>query len=142
MLSEKQMALATRCLWSLQESTLDIGGLLLTFVDGLTVTSTLDGGDSTQRLAAVATTMFLLGEEASELWGRGESLEMYITLRDEDDPRILRTVYMCPVGYQAVMVAVIDVEHVAPPLKAHLHRAATYLQAVLDGATPSLPLWD
>ncbi|MCA9915501.1 MAG: hypothetical protein KC496_19240, partial [Anaerolineae bacterium] len=57
----QQLSLATRCLWSLQEASPMIDGLLLTDVSGLAITSTLSDPDSIQRLAALSAATFLLG---------------------------------------------------------------------------------
>jgi predicted regulator of Ras-like GTPase activity (Roadblock/LC7/MglB family) len=58
LLDQQQMALATQCLWSLQETAPEIEGLLFTHVDGLTLTTTLPGSEKTERLAAVSTALF------------------------------------------------------------------------------------
>lgn len=141
--SKTQTALATRCLWALQEAATDVEGLLLAHVDGLTLTSTLDGSESTQRLAAIATAMFLLGEQASEAWGRGESTEVTVRLLKDDAPeREYRFVYMKPVGYQAVLVAVCKSSHYLDSIKGYLNEAAVYLERVLDGQRPAPPKWN
>lgn len=141
--SKTQTALATRCLWALQEAAMDIEGLLLAHVDGLTLTSTLEGNESTQRLAAIATAMFLLGEQASEAWGRGESTEVTVRLlKDNTDEREYRFVYMKPVGYQAVLVAVCKSSQYLDAIKAYLNEAAVYLERVLDGQRPTAPQWN
>jgi len=142
----KKTELATRCLWSLQEAEIDIDGLLLTNVDGLTLTSTLDGSDRTERLAAISTAMFLLGEQTSEAWGSGESMEVFLTLQPEDpnnpdDAEDRRHVYMKPVGYHAVLVAICRSESLASPVHRQLNRAAAYLTMVLAGSNPPLPRW-
>jgi predicted regulator of Ras-like GTPase activity (Roadblock/LC7/MglB family) len=134
-----RIELATRCLWSLQEFSLEIEGLMLTNVDGLTVTTTLPGDDSAQRLAAVATTMFLLGEDMTQAWGSGESTELFVKLLDEEEKT--RYVYMVPVGFRAVLVAIVQMKWLAPEVYRDLRKAADYLDSVLDGETPPMPLW-
>lgn len=134
-----RIELATRCLWSLQEVSLQVEGLLLTSVDGLTLTSTMQGDDSSQRLAAVATTMFLLGEDMTQAWGSGESTELFVKLLD--DRGKTRYVYMIPVGFRAVLVAIVQMKWLAPELYRDLRKAAHYLDSVLDGETPPTPQW-
>ncbi len=134
-----RIELATRCLWSLQEVSLECEGLLLTSVDGLTLTTTLPGDDSAQRLAAVATTMFLLGEDMTQAWGSGESTELFVKLMDEQGKT--RYVYMIPVGFRAVLVAIVQMKWLAPELYRDLRKAAQYLDSVLDGETPPTPQW-
>lgn len=134
-----RIELATRCLWSLQEVCLQVEGLMLTSVDGLTLTTTLYGDDQAQRLAAVATTMFLLGEDMTQAWGSGESTELFVKLLDEDQKT--RYVYMIPVGYRAVLVAIVQMKWLAPEVYRDLRKAAEYLDSVLDGETPPAPHW-
>lgn len=145
MQNERGTALATQCLWSLQEAATEIEGLLLTHVDGLTWTTTFDGDDSTQRLAAVSTAMFLLGEEASEAWGQGESMEVFLKLstddRDTDSQSVVRHVLMRPVGYDAILVMVCRVEKLPPEIHEFLDKAEAYLVDVLMGENPPLPIW-
>lgn len=140
-LDERKMALATRCLWSLQESELDIEGLLLTHIDGLTVTSTLQGNDSIQRLAATTTTMFLLSEQASEAWGSGESMELLITLQPDDAAEAPRHVYMKPVGYAGVLVGICKAGKSLTSIIEKLERATHYLDMVISGSIPPMPDW-
>lgn len=138
-------ALATQCLWSLQEADTAIEGLLLSHVDGLTLTSTMSGGDSTQRLAATSTAMFLLAERASNSWGRGESTEVYLKLKQDDDDDAdtkINHVFMRPIGYQAVLIAVCNSESKAGLIHLYLNRAANYLEAVINGEAPEMPVWD
>ena len=145
--NERRTALATQCLWSLQESATQIEGLLLTHIDGLTWTTTLQGDDSTQRLAAVATAMFLLGEEASESWGQGESLEVALKLSSDDSPDdeigqpVIRNVLMRPVGYDAILVMVCRVDDLTPNFYDLMDKAEQYLEGILLGENPPLPLW-
>lgn len=145
--SEKSTALATQCLWSLQEATIEIEGLLLTHIDGLAWTTTLDGDDSTQRLAAVSTAMFLLGEEASETWGTGQSREVLLKLSTQDrehksdvDP-VIRYVLMRPVGLDAILVMVCRTDHLSQRFYDLMNKAEGYLSAVLLGDDPPLPIW-
>ena len=142
-LNEKRTALATQCLWSLQESSTEIEGLILSQIDGLAWTTTLQGDDSTQRIAAISTAMFLLGEETSEAWGSGESMEVYVKL--SPDSRMndgVRYVVMRPIGYDAVLIAVCRTETLPQHLRTSLDKAISYVQAVIQGDEPVLPVWD
>jgi predicted regulator of Ras-like GTPase activity (Roadblock/LC7/MglB family) len=143
MRNEEDTALATQCLWSLQESIMEIEGLLLTLIDGLTWTTTLLGDESTQRLAAVSTAMFLLGEEASEAWGRGESMEVFLKLsNDEGEEPIVRHVLMRPVGIEAVLVVVCRTKHLPAQMEATLDKATAYLSSLMAGENPARPIWE
>jgi predicted regulator of Ras-like GTPase activity (Roadblock/LC7/MglB family) len=144
-LDERQTALATRCLWSLQESNLAIDGLLLLHVRGTTLTSTMQHNESTQRLAAVATAMFLLGEHTSEAWGNGESIEIQVRVQFDNSPNsiaTMRNVTMKPVGPWAVLLAVHRnlIEQVT--LDENLNQAARFLQAVLDNQPLPPLIWN
>lgn len=142
-LDERRTALATQCLWSLQESSTEIEGLLLAQIDGLAWTTTLEGDDSTQRLAAVSTAMFLLGEEASEAWGSGESMEVYVKLSPDNVINSdVRYVVMRPIGYEAVLIAVCRTEKLPQHIRASFDKAVSYIQAVIQGDEPVLPVWD
>ncbi|MGB1285303.1 MAG: roadblock/LC7 domain-containing protein [Aggregatilineales bacterium] len=136
-LNEEAMALATQCLWSLQEAAPEIEGLLLTDVDGLTLTATMDGGDSMQRLAAISTTLFLLSEHTAEAWGQGESMEVHVTLSVEGKKRL---VSVRPVGITALLTGVLVSDSRRELVNADLDLATIYLQAVLAGDTPPLPV--
>jgi len=143
MQNEEDTALATQCLWSLQEAIMEIEGLLLTLIDGLTWTTTLQGDESTQRLAAVSTAMFLLGEEASEAWGRGESMEVFLKLsNDEGEEPIVRHVLMRPVGLEAVLVVVCRTKHLPAQMESILDKATTYLGSLMAGENPAKPIWE
>ena len=143
MKNEEDTALATQCLWSLQETVMEIEGLLLTLIDGLTWTTTLQGDESTQRLAAVSTAMFLLGEEASEAWGRGESMEVFLKLsNDEGEEPIVRHVLMRPVGLEAVLVVVCRTKHLPAEMESILDKATAYLGALMEGQDPDWPVWE
>lgn len=142
-LDERRTALATQCLWSLQESSTEIEGLLLAQIDGLAWTTTLQGDDSTQRLAAVSTAMFLLGEEASDAWGSGESMEVYVKLSPESSlDSDVRYVVMRPIGYEAVLITVCKSEKLPQHIRGSLDKAVAYLQAVIEGDSPIMPIWD
>lgn len=141
-LSERKTALATRCLWALQEAELDLEGSLLTHIDGLTLTSTLTGNDSTQRIAAIAATMFLLGEQASEAWGSGESTELLVTLQPDSSDNLARHVYMKPVGDSAILIGICKAGRSIHRITNKLERAAVYLDMVLRGSNPPLPDWN
>lgn len=142
-LDERRTALATQCLWSLQESSTEIEGLLLAQIDGLAWTTTLQGDDSTQRLAAVSTAMFLLGEEASDAWGSGESMEVYVKLSPEDAFNTdVRYVVMRPIGYEAVLITVCKSDKLPQHIRGSLDKAVSYIQSVIEGDEPVLPVWD
>lgn len=137
-LNDTGVALATQCLWSLQEAAPEIEGLLFTHVDGLTITTTLPGSESTQRLAAVATTLFLLGEHTAEAWGSGEALEVQLGFTDKQAVR--RYVTIKPVSYRAILVALHRRTERHALIKGDLDLAATYLLALLVGDMPPLPV--
>lgn len=139
MLDEYQLELATRCLWSLQEAVLEVEGLLLSHVDGLTLTSTLEGDESTERFAAIATTMFLLGEEMSESWGKGESSELFIKFTHANEES--RYIYMQPIGIRAVLVVICRVPDLSARLRRDLQTAVNYLEAVINDEAPPALLW-
>ncbi len=143
--TEYQIARATRCLWSLQEFDAGIEGLLLTGINGVTITTTMPATDSTQRVAAIATTMFLLGEEASSAWGDDESTEMVIKLSPDDTNRAVARgghyVYMKPVGAEAVLVTVCSRNHLQGPMNANMDKAAHFLQALANNANEPSPRW-
>lgn len=142
MLNSKVIELATQCLWSLQEAAPEIEGLLLSDVDGLTMTSTMDGGNAMQRLSAVSTTLFLLSEHTAEAWGQGESMQVKLNLSAEDGSKKQRMVSVRPVGHRAVLTAVHITTARQNLIETDLDLAATYIQAVLAGDTPPLPvLW-
>lgn len=136
MLSEKQLALATRALWSLQEAAISIDGLLLAQTSGLTITSTMQGDDSTQRIAAVSATLFRLCEFASDLWSRGEAQEISLKLRDNNQ---LTHIMMLPVGWQAMLMVIANQN--TAQLWLQLREAAAYLDEVLTGHSPLIPDW-
>lgn len=144
--SERRTALATQCLWSLQEAATEIEGLLLTHVDGLTWTTTLQGDESTQRLAAVSTAMFLLGEEASESWGQGESKEVFLKLSMKDhltgEESVIRYVLMRPIGYDAILVMVCRTDKLSQKFYDLMGKAEIYLEGVLLGDDPPMPIWE
>ncbi|QPC85066.1 hypothetical protein G4Y79_12075 [Phototrophicus methaneseepsis] len=137
MFNERQSALATRCLWSLQESNLAIDGILLLHVRGTTLCTTLPQNGSTQRLAAVSTAMFLLGEHTSEAWGNGESLEIQvrIQLSNENNATSMRNVTMKPVGPWAVLLTVHRDLIQQVTLSQDMDQAARFLEAVINEDT-------
>ena len=146
MIDERRTELLTRCLWSLQEASAAVEGVLLSHVDGLTLTSTLSGDESTQRLAAISTALFLLSEQASLAWKRGESREVFLKLqqgtpRSEADRPQVRYVYIRPVGYDAILVVVCRRDGMPDEFQRYLNKAVRYLDDVLDGGTPALPRW-
>ena len=142
---ERRTALATQCLWSLQEAATEIEGLLLTGIDGLAWTTTLQGDESTQRLAAVSTAMFLLGEEASESWGTGESREVFLKLsttdRDSDEIAVIRYVLMRPIGSEAILIMVCRSDKLTPKFYDLMGKAEIFLEDVMQGEDPPLPIW-
>ena len=146
MIDERRTELLTRCLWLLQEASPAVEGLLLSHIDGLTLTSTLPGDESTQRLAAIATAMFLLSEQASLAWKRGVSREVFLKLRlgtpqhEADRPEI-RHVYIRPVGFEAILVVVCRQNDISQMFQPYLDKVVRYLDDVLDGGTPTLPRW-
>ncbi|MGB7341907.1 MAG: hypothetical protein WBC91_23620 [Phototrophicaceae bacterium] len=145
--SEHRTALATQCLWSLQEAVIEIEGLLLTHIEGLTWTTTLRGDDSTERLAAVSTAMFLLGDETNELWGHGESQEVLLKLstqdrdKNPDNDDTIRHVLMRPIGEDAILVMVCRVDHLTDRFYTLMSLAQQYLEDMLLGNDPPLPIW-
>jgi len=144
MLNAEQISLATRLLWSLQEAAIEIEGLLLTHVRGMPITSTLPNNESTQRLAAIITAMFLLSEHTSEAWGSGESMEVQVRLTRADSPygSGMRWVSMKPVGDDGVLMAIHTGSARSAQINADLDLAAIYLASVLSGETPvSVPRW-
>ena len=141
MLNERRIALATGLLWSLQESTTAVEGVLLAHIDGLTLTSTMEGDDSMQRLAALSSTMLLLCEKVSGSWGGGDSVSVTIKLKPDAsaDSALapVRHIYMHPVGQLAVLVTVCRTDSLPQSFHHYLDRASDYLQAMLEGETPS-----
>lgn len=135
----QQTSLATQCLWSLQESSLLIEGLVLCLSDGLVMTSTFIGDEATQRLGAVATAMMLLSERATLLWGRGELAEVVLKLKDDDEHY---RVHLHPVGGSAVLISVLKDQRFSLELHNNLQRATEYIEAVLLGESPEWPHWD
>lgn len=137
-LDAQGISLATGCLWSLQEAAPEIEALLFSRVDGLTLTSTLDGSEATERLAAVATALFLLGEQATEVWRRGEAMEVQMCITRASGA--VRYVTIKPVGHQAILTAMHTMNHRYQLIKADLDLAALYLRALLAGDTPPYPV--
>lgn len=140
-MSDQQTARATRCLWSLQEHHTDVVGLLLTHIDGLTLTSTLPGSERTERIAAVATAMFLLGEDASDSWGSGDTMEMVVKISPAPDEDTGHYVTMKPIGTQAILVAVCRTKLLTGVLDANLDKAVQYIASVVNGNRETLPRW-
>lgn len=132
------LALATSCLWSLQEAAPEVEALLFTHVDGLTLTATLDGGERTQRLAAVSTALFLLSEHTAEAWGSGEAMEVQMRLTSAAGQ--VRHITIIPVGHSAILTALHSLTPRFGLIKADLELAAIYLKALLAGDTPPLPV--
>jgi predicted regulator of Ras-like GTPase activity (Roadblock/LC7/MglB family) len=146
MIDERRTELLTRCLWSLQEASAAVEGLLLTHVDGITLTSTMQGDETTQRLAAIASALYLLSEQACLSWKRGASSEVILQLangkpKHEADRPEVRYVYMRPVGEDGILVVVCRRDDMPDDFQRYLDKAVWYLNAVLDGGTPNLPRW-
>ena len=118
---------------------MEIEGLLLTYVDGLTLTSTFEGNDSTQRLAAASTAMFLLSEQTSAAWGSGESMEVALRLKPTRAKRYPRYVSLKPVGVHAVLIGVYRINQRVNLINADLNTAAAYLDALMRGENPTMP---
>ena len=145
-IDQRRTELLTRCLWSLQESTTAIEGLLLTNVDGLMLTSTFYGDESTQRLAATSTAMYLLSEQTSRASKHGESTEVFLKLSNtktdnDGEQATSRYVYIRPVGLDAVLVVVCRSDELPENFSRYINKAVRYLDMVLDGDTPLLPRW-
>lgn len=146
MIDERRTELLTRCLWSLQEASTAVEGLLLSHVDGLLLTSTFYGDESTQRLAATTTAMYLLSEQVSITSKYGESSEVFLKLSDgkprhEADIPAVRYVYIRPVGVDAILAVLCRRDEMPEDFSRYLLRAVRYLDMVMDGGTPTLPHW-
>lgn len=139
--SDEKTARATECLWSLQEASMEIDALLLVTTDGIIWTATLDGGERTQRLAAVSSTMFLLGDEASTSWGNGEMTEVCLRLTPESADTPARYVLMRPVNWNTILILVCSTPHPSEQIYALMSEAKDYLTAVLRDEDPDLPRW-
>lgn len=104
-LTDRQLTLATRCLWLMQENHYCIDGLLLVKTSGLIITTTLKSSASTQRLAAVSATLFRLADEASESWGSGIADEIHLIFSEDDEN--VSSVQLYPVGEKVVLLAIL-----------------------------------
>lgn len=140
-LDTRGIARATRCLWSLQEAMTEIEGLLITQADGITITSTLRGVDSIQRLSAVANTLFMLSEDVSEQWGRGQALEVRMRIKPPDDTKTDYFVSIKPLTDSAVLTAVYVVNENETTVDMNVDLATDYLIALLDGDNPTPVNW-
>lgn len=136
MLDTRGIARATRCLWSLQEAVTEIEGLLITRADGITVTSTLRGVDSIQRLSAVTNTLFMLGEDVSNQWGRGQALEVRMRIKSKTDDDSTYFVSIKPIDDATVLTAVYLVTDNHAKVDANIDLATQYLGNLLDGNNP------
>jgi len=135
-----QVALATRCLWSLQEAAPEVEGLIVADISGIPITSTLSGAERTQRLSALSAALFLLGEHAAELWGQGATETIQLVIRDDEDQNT-RYVIFKPIGEQGVLVVV----HRAMPsrfseIEIDVMLVTQYLDALLSGEEDLPPL--
>lgn len=141
LLDTRGIARATRCLWSLQEAMTEIEGLLITQADGITITSTLRGVDSIQRLSAVTNTLFMLSEDVSETWGRGPALEVRMRIKNPDEHQPDYFVSIKPLNEWAVLTAVFVVNENQAQVDMNVDLATDYLIALLDGDNPTPVHW-
>lgn len=140
-LDTRGIARATRCLWSLQEAMTEIEGLLITQADGITVTSTLRGVDSIQRLSAVTNTLFMLSEDVSEQWGRGQALEVRMRIKPPNNTQEDYFVSIKPLSGTAVLTAVYIVNENENTVDLNVDLATDYLIALLEGDNPTDINW-
>ncbi len=140
-LDTRGIARATRCLWSLQEAMTEIEGLLITQADGITVTSTLRGVDSIQRLSAVTNTLFMLSEDVSEQWGRGQALEVRMRIKPPNNKQKDYFVSIKPLSGTAVLTAVYIVNENENTVDLNIDLATDYLMALLEGDNPTDINW-
>ncbi len=138
MFDTRRIAKATRCLWSLQEVVSEIEGLLITHSDGITLTSTLRNVDSIQRLSAVSNTLFMLCEDVSDTWGRGQASEVRLRIvsEDEDDHPVHYYVSLKPVSSDDVLVALYRANDNIQLIDADIDLAVDYLSQLLNGDDP------
>lgn len=141
LLDTRGIARATRCLWSLQESMTEIEGLLVSQSDGITLTSTLRGVDSIQRLSAVTNTLFMLGEDVSATWGRGEALEVRMRIKPTEQDKPDYFVSIKPLSHSAVLTAVYIINDKIAIVDSNIDIATDYLISLLDGDNPSPANW-
>ena len=141
LLDIRGIARATRCLWSLQEAMTEIEGLLITQADGITITSTLRGIDSIQRLSAVTNTLFMLGEDVSQTWGQGQALEVRMRIKHPDKAKPEYFVSIKPLNDSAVLTAVFVVNENHSKVDMNVELATDYLIALLDGDNPTPVNW-
>lgn len=141
LLDIRGIARATRCLWSLQEAMTEIEGLLVTQADGITITSTLRGVDSIQRLSAVTNTLFMLSEDVSEQWGRGHALEVRMRIKNPNINKPEYFVSIKPLTESAVLTAVFVVNDNQSKVDMNVDLATDYLIALLEGDNPTPINW-
>jgi predicted regulator of Ras-like GTPase activity (Roadblock/LC7/MglB family) len=141
LLDTRGIARATRCLWSLQEAMTEIEGLLVTQADGITITSTLRGVDSIQRLSAVTNTLFMLSEDVSEQWGRGHALEVRMRIKNPNASKPEYCVSIKPLTQSAVLTAVFVVNDNQSKVDMNIDLATDYLIALLEGDNPTPINW-
>ncbi|RMG85526.1 MAG: roadblock/LC7 domain-containing protein [Chloroflexi bacterium] len=139
MLNAHQVALATRCLWGLQESTTTIEGVVLVGTNGIAITATLNNIDQIQRLSALSAALFLLGEQTSETAGRGVADEVQIQIRKGNNQLLLAD--FRPIGLQAVLVTLHQGSPEHPTLEINIVLAVNYLGALLRGEELQPPHW-
>lgn len=141
MLNGRELALATRCLWGLQEAAPEVVCVLLSGLDGLGVASTMPEGARSQRLAAAGTALFMLGEYAAEIWRRGqvEEVQVRVAPRREGDTPLYA--HLRPVAGTAVLLVAHSFEYGRFQLvQSNIDLAAAYLTALATDQTalPSL----
>jgi len=141
LLDTRGIARATRCLWSLQEAMTEIEGLLVTQADGITITSTLRGVDSIQRLSAVTNTLFMLSEDVSEQWGRGQALEVRMRIKHPNTHKPEYFVSIKPLSESAVLTAVFIVNDNQSKVDMNVDLATDYLIALFEGDNPTPINW-
>lgn len=136
MIGKQQTAYATRCLWSLQEASPEIEGVILTFTTGLVLTSTFTGDDRTQRLAAISTTLYLLSAQATSAWAVGDSVEVSLHISGDDSPR---TISLKPVGDSAVLITCLKPSSYLELIEQQISQATHYLERLLIGEIEQPP---
>jgi len=140
-LDTRGIARATRCLWSLQEAMTEIEGLLITQADGITITSTLRGVDSIQRLSAVTNTLFMLGEDVSDQWGRGQAHEVRMRIKPPEPNKPDYFVSIKPLTNSAVLTAVFVETEQQDKVDLNVDLATDYLVSLLEGDNPTPVNW-
>jgi predicted regulator of Ras-like GTPase activity (Roadblock/LC7/MglB family) len=141
LLDTRGIARATRCLWSLQEAMTEIEGLLITQADGITITSTLRGVDSIQRLSAVTNTLFMLSEDVSETFGHGQAHEVRMRIKHPNTNKPEYFVSIKPLTDSAVLTVVFIINDKQSKVELNVDLATDYLIALLEGDNPAPINW-